>query len=77
VPRVPRLRELRELAALSQEELARAAGVSRTTVARAELGLIAPHPSTVRKLARALRRRPADLMVPPAPQPAASPAPPP
>jgi transcriptional regulator with XRE-family HTH domain len=75
---VPRLRELREQAALSQQELAAAAGVSRTTVARAELGLIVPQPSTVRKLARALGCRPVDLMLPPPlpPLPPSSPAPP-
>ena len=67
---------LREQAALSQQELAAAAGVSRTTVARAEAGLIVPQPSTVRKLARALGCRPVDLMLPPTPPPASSPAPP-
>jgi DNA-binding XRE family transcriptional regulator len=66
VPPIPRLREVRERAALSQAELARLAGVSRPTITRAEQGRIAPQWATVRKLARALGVTPADLRAPPA-----------
>jgi transcriptional regulator with XRE-family HTH domain len=65
VPKTPRLRELRERAAYSQQELARAAGLSRTTVSHAETGRITPQAATVRKLARVLGVRPAELMAPP------------
>jgi transcriptional regulator with XRE-family HTH domain len=57
-----RLRELRDKASLSQEELAELAGVSRTTIAELELGKRAPHPKTRRKLAEALGVEPAELM---------------
>jgi transcriptional regulator with XRE-family HTH domain len=62
VPILARLRELRIRAALSQADLATRAGVSRTTIIRLEQGN--PHvlPSTLRKLARALRVKPADLL---------------
>lgn len=56
----PRLRVLRLGAALSQEDLAFKAGVSRMTVTRGERG---EHirVSSVRKIARALRVKPTDL----------------
>jgi transcriptional regulator with XRE-family HTH domain len=57
---VARLREQRLRAALSQDELARLAGVSRYTVMKLEGGRDA-WPQTVRKLARALRIKPAEL----------------
>jgi transcriptional regulator with XRE-family HTH domain len=60
---VPRLRELRLWAAMSQEDLADRAGVNRATVARAEQGKPI-RLSSVRKLARALRVKPADLRIP-------------
>ena len=56
-----RLREIREREALSQEDLAERAGLTRVTVTRLEGGTSA-RPSTTRKLARALRVRPSDLM---------------
>jgi transcriptional regulator with XRE-family HTH domain len=56
-----RLREVREREALSQEDLAKRAGLTRVTVTRLEGGQPA-RPSTTRKLARALRVRPSDLM---------------
>jgi transcriptional regulator with XRE-family HTH domain len=62
MPRVPRLRELRELNALSQAELAAAAGVSRGTIINAEAGADM-YPATVRKIAAALRVAPAELML--------------
>jgi DNA-binding XRE family transcriptional regulator len=57
-----RLRELRDEASLSQEELAERAGVSRTTIADLELGKRTPHPKTRRKLAEALGVKPVELM---------------
>ena len=48
------LRELRQDAALTQQELADKAGVSKTTIVNVESGRIMPFPSTVRKLAKAL-----------------------
>ena len=56
-----RLREIREREALSQENLAERAGLTRVTVTRLEGGQPA-RPSTTRRLARALRVRPSDLM---------------
>jgi len=49
--------------ALSQEELAYRAGISRTTVMRAELGKHI-RPSTLRSLARVLRVQPSKLQRP-------------
>jgi transcriptional regulator with XRE-family HTH domain len=57
---VPRLREQRHRRALSQEELAKRARVSRTTIIKLEAGRDA-WPQTVRKLARALGVKPEDL----------------
>jgi transcriptional regulator with XRE-family HTH domain len=48
------LRELREAKLLSQKELAAKAGISNKTIVDIESGKIRPHPSTLRKLARAL-----------------------
>jgi transcriptional regulator with XRE-family HTH domain len=48
------LRELREERLLSQKELAAKAHVSNKTIVDIETGKIRPHPSTLRKLARAL-----------------------
>jgi transcriptional regulator with XRE-family HTH domain len=58
--RVPRLRDVRHRLALSQEELAEASGVARSTIIKLEAGRDA-WPSTVRKLAAALGVKPADL----------------
>jgi transcriptional regulator with XRE-family HTH domain len=49
-----RLRTLRLHHALSQQDLARRAGVSRTAVHHIERGTHLPRPSTLRQLARAL-----------------------
>jgi len=57
---VPQLRRLREARALSQEELAARARVSRNTVVRGERGQDL-RPMNVRKLARALGVSPATL----------------
>jgi len=48
-----KLRRLRKLALMTQEELTRASGVSRDTIIRIENGHDA-HPSTIKKLAKAL-----------------------
>ena len=57
---LPRLREHRQRRALSQQELADLAGVSRTTIIQLESGRNA-WPKTQRKLARALKIKPEDL----------------
>lgn len=62
VVRLPRLRYLRERAALTQAELAEKAGVSRATVMAIELGTTDPVPRTIRALATALEVRPSDMM---------------
>ena len=50
-----RLKAFRKRRALSQEELAAAAGVGRSTIARIESGASGAHGRTLRKLAAALR----------------------
>ncbi len=59
--KTPRLRELRERAALSQEDLAKQSGVSRATIADLEGEKRPARPSTRRKLAEALGIRPDEL----------------
>ncbi len=49
-----RLRTLRRLRAMSQEELAEASGVGRATISRIERGETGAHGRTLRKLAAAL-----------------------
>jgi len=56
-----RLREWRDHAALSQEDLARRARVSRATIADLEAGKRPARPSTRRKLAEALGVAPHEL----------------
>jgi len=56
------LRQYRQQRALSQDELAEAAGVSRTTILKLEAGQRQPRPKTLRKLARALRVKPSALL---------------
>ncbi len=63
MPKLGRLRELRDRAMLSQEELARQAGVSRATVADLETGKRGAQASTGRKLAEALGVPPGELVV--------------
>ncbi|MDP2660081.1 MAG: helix-turn-helix transcriptional regulator [Dehalococcoidia bacterium] len=61
-----RLKEWRLRKALSQRELANLAGVTQSTVALIEVGRRSPRPTTIRKLARALRLDPAKLFrIPP------------
>ena len=49
-----RLKELRKLRALSQQELAEAAGIGRATLSRVERGETGAHGRTLRRLANAL-----------------------
>ena len=56
------MRRLRRERALSQRDLARAAGVGLDAVNRIETGRRDALPSTVRKLAKALGVEPRDLM---------------
>ena len=49
-----KLKELRRLRALSQEELAEASGVGRATISRIERGETGAHGRTLRRLATAL-----------------------
>jgi transcriptional regulator with XRE-family HTH domain len=51
---VERLKELRKLRALSQQELARAAGIGRATLSRIERGETGAHGRTLRRLAEVL-----------------------
>src|SRR3712207_4520439 len=65
VMRLPRLKEHRERALLTQAELAEKSGVAEVTINRIEKDRHEPRFSTVRKLAAALGVPPADLMAPP------------
>jgi transcriptional regulator with XRE-family HTH domain len=60
---VPRLHFWRTKRALSQRELGKLSGLSRTTIVKLEGGRDA-WPQTVRKLAKALRVDPEDLQEP-------------
>jgi transcriptional regulator with XRE-family HTH domain len=51
---VERLKELRRLRALSQQELADAASVGRNTISRIERGETGAHGRTLRRMAKAL-----------------------
>jgi len=62
VPALANLKELRTRAALSQRDLAKLAGVAHTTVVRLEGGDPNVLPSTLRKLAHALKVKPAELI---------------
>ena len=64
VVKLTRLKLIRERKALTQDQLARLAGVSRITVARLEAGVDEPRPTTTRKLADALGVQPEALMDP-------------
>ena len=59
---VPRLREYRLAQVLTQAELARAAGISKTTLNQVEQGKHPARISTVRKLAAALGVDPTELV---------------
>ena len=59
---VERLRTLRTEHVLTLRELAEAAGVSKDTIWRLENGHSDAHPSTIRKLAKALDVQPKELV---------------
>jgi DNA-binding XRE family transcriptional regulator len=59
---VERLRNLRTEHVLTLRELAEAAGVSKDTIWRLENGHSEAHPSTIRKLAKALDVQPKELV---------------
>jgi len=61
MPPLSRLRDLRMRRALSQYDLADKSKVARTTIIRLEQGDPNVKPSTLRKLAKALRVKPAEL----------------
>ena len=63
-PKLRGLRALRLDRALSQRDLAAASGVAQATINRLELGHRSAHPSTVRKLAKALEVEPRALYGP-------------
>ena len=62
--KLTRLKEVRERRALSQRELAERSGVGSATIARLETFVSEPRPTTVRKLAAALRVKVDTLMAP-------------
>ena len=62
-----RLKDWRLRGALTQRELAALAGVTQSTVALIEAGRQSPRPTTVRKLAHALRLKPSQLFESPTP----------
>lgn len=64
VVRLSRLRFWRERRALTQQELADKAGITRVALARIETGGADPRPSTTRKLARSLGVSVDELMAP-------------
>jgi len=64
MPRVYRLREFRDLAGLSQSELAELIAVNRNTIQRLETGAVGARPSTLRRLAKVLKVRIGDLITP-------------
>jgi transcriptional regulator with XRE-family HTH domain len=55
------LRELRTRAALSHDDLAKKAGLTKSAVNRIETGKYLAGPSTIRKLAEALGVKPEEL----------------
>lgn len=64
VVRLTRLRFWRDRRALTQQELAAKASITRAALARIEAGNAEPRPSTTRALARALGVQVEDLMGP-------------
>ena len=64
MPKLSRLKTVRERRALSQGELAQRAGISRSALIAIEHCDAEPRPSTVRKLAVVLAVSPAELMEP-------------
>lgn len=60
--KLPNLRRVRERFPLTQAELAERAGISRVALIAIEHGESEPYPRTIRRLARALKVKPAELM---------------
>jgi transcriptional regulator with XRE-family HTH domain len=59
---MPTLRELREGAVLTQEELAKKVGVTATAISHWETGSKRPRAKNIRKLATALGVTPQDIL---------------
>jgi transcriptional regulator with XRE-family HTH domain len=57
-----RLKKLRQAQAMTQEQLAARAGVTREYIARLEAGRYDPSLSTIERLAKALKVKVADLL---------------
>jgi transcriptional regulator with XRE-family HTH domain len=64
VPKLPRLKAVRERQLMTQEELAARSGIGTATISRLENGWTDARFSTVRKLAAALGVEPQALMGP-------------
>jgi len=59
---VPWLRQLRQQAVLSQEQLAQKSGVARDTISKLEMGHRKAYPTTIRRLAVGLEIEPGELI---------------
>lgn len=59
---LPHLRNFRQRAVMSQEQLAEKSGVARDTISKLESGKRRAYPSTIRKLATGLDVQPQMLM---------------
>jgi transcriptional regulator with XRE-family HTH domain len=62
VPKLTKLKAVRESKLMTQQELAEAAGVSPTTVSHLETGKASAQFRTIRKLADALGVKPEELL---------------
>ncbi len=62
MPKLGRLRAIRERAALTQQELKEKSGVAASTISDLETGRSKARISTARRLAEALGVKPAELM---------------
>ena len=59
---IPYLRDLRQRAVMSQEQLSERSGVARDTISKLETGRRKAYPTTIRKLAAGLEVEPQLLM---------------
>ena len=59
---LPHLRNMRQRAVMSQEDLAEKSGVARDTISKLETGQRGAYPSTIRKLAASLDVEPRMLL---------------
>ena len=59
---LPHLRNFRQRAVMSQEQLAEKSGVARDTISKLETGQRRAYPSTIRKLAAGLEVQPQMLL---------------